>query len=252
LLLAPIIFATSIEAAGPTPILTSVSIDSDNVASSGTNEIANVGDIVTLSFSADEAIQTPTVGFTVGGVSALGIANVARSDANWSTIACCQNHTVGLKPDGTLWAWGLNSFGQIGDGTNTDKNTPAQIGSDTNWSTIATGYEHTIALKADGTLWTWGRNHNGRLGDGTTTDRYTPAQIGSDTNWSAISAGLDHTHGLKSDGILWAWGHNSHGRLGDGTTTHRHTPTQTGSDTNWSTIAAGTDHTVALKADGTL
>jgi len=86
-------------------------------------------------------------------------------------------HTIARKADGTLWAWGLNFYGQLGDTTTTDRTSPVQIDVDTNWATVAAGGFHTIALKADRTLWTWGRNFPGQLGDGTLTNRTSPVQI---------------------------------------------------------------------------
>ncbi len=167
-------------------------------------------------------------------------------------IAAGNSHTVALKNDGTLWAWGNNANGQLGDGSTTQHNNPEQIGLDTNWSAIATGASHTVALKTDGTLWAWGNNANGQLGDGSITEENSPEQIGTDTNWAAIAAGSAHTVALKTDGTLWTWGSDASGQLGDGSTTDGHAPIQIGSDTSWTTIAAGNAHTVALKADGTL
>ena len=151
----------------------------------------------------------------------------------------------------TLWAWGLNTEGQLGDWTTTNRNTPSQIGSDINWSFISAGDYHTVALKSDGTLWAWGHNGHGQLGDGTITDKTTPTQESTEaTNWSAVSAFGYHTVALKSDGTLWAWGHNGYGELGDGTNVNKTIPTQESTGAvNWSTIAAGGFHTVALKSE---
>jgi alpha-tubulin suppressor-like RCC1 family protein len=176
------------------------------------------------------------------------------SDTNWVAVAVGSQsyHTVALKADGTLWAWGLNSIGQLGDGTATDQHAPEQIGSDTNWVAVTVGNGHTMALKADGTLWGWGANGAGELGDGTTTSTASPEQIGSDTNWVAVAAGVSHTMALKADGTLWGWGGNGLGQLGDGTTTERDAPVQIGSDTTWVAVRAGQSHTLGLKADGSL
>ena len=109
---------------------------------------------------------------------------------NVSAVAAGGVHTVALKSDGTLWAWGDNRYGQLGDGTTEDKTVPKQIGSETNWwSAIAAGDEHTVAVRSDGTLWAWGDNEFSQLGDGNTEDEMVPAQIGSETNWSAIAGG---------------------------------------------------------------
>src|SRR3989337_2999238 len=134
-----------------------------------------------------------------------------------SQIAAGSYHTLAIKSDGTLWAWGYNYSGQLGDGTTSNKTTPVQIGTGTNWSQIAAGGYHTLAIKSDGTLWAWGGNSFGQLGDGTSSDyKTTPVQIGTGTNWSQIAAGGYHTLAIKSDGTLWAWG-NYYGQLGDAT-----------------------------------
>ncbi len=174
---------------------------------------------------------------------------------NWSAIAMGRYHTVALKSDGTLWAWGENYRGQLGDGTTDDKTIPTQESTGaTDWFAITVGWEHTAALKSDGSLWAWGNNNYGQLGDGTTDGNNTPTQIGSATTWSAIAAGWDHTVALKSDGTLWAWGWNRYGQLGDGTAAGQaNQPTQESTAaTSWTAIAAGWYHTVALKSDGTL
>ncbi len=81
--------------------------------------------------------------------------------AEWSVLSAGVVHTVALKTDGTLWAWGWNCYGQLGDGTTTDRHSPVQTGSDTDWADISAGAVHTVALKTDGTLWTWGYNNRG-------------------------------------------------------------------------------------------
>jgi alpha-tubulin suppressor-like RCC1 family protein len=170
----------------------------------------------------------------------------------WMSVLAGGYHTIAQKTDGTLWAWGGNYYGQLGDGTNVNKNTPIQIGTATNWKAIAAGYGHTIALKTDGTLWAWGYNEYGQLGDGTNVNKNTPIQIGTATNWKAITAKGTHTIALKTDGTLWAWGYNVYGQLGDGTTDDKNTPIQIGAATNWKAITTGLHHTIALKTDGTL
>jgi alpha-tubulin suppressor-like RCC1 family protein len=126
---------------------------------------------------------------------------------------------VAVKSDGTLWTWGRNEWGQLGDGTMVNQSSPVQVGSTTNWRSVAAGHEHTVAVKSDGTLWTWGRNEWGQLGDGTMVNQSIPVQVGSATNWQSVAAGHEHTVAVKSDGTLWTWGGNSYGQLGDGRTT---------------------------------
>jgi len=174
--------------------------------------------------------------------------------SDWAAVvAAWVLHTVALKQDGSLWAWGGNYYGQLGDGTTTHCTTPIRIGTGNDWTVIAAGGMHTVALKQDGSLWAWGQNTAGQLGDGTTTDRTEPFRIGTGSDWAAVTAGYDHTVALKQDGSLWAWGYNRNGQLGDGTTTTwRSAPVRIGTGSDWAAITAGYDHTVALKQDGSL
>ncbi len=173
---------------------------------------------------------------------------IARSEP----VASGAAHSLALKSDGTLWAWGNNSHGQLGDGTKADKTIPVRIGKDMKWVAIATGRDHSLALKSDGTLWAWGNNSHGQLGDGTKADKTVPVRIGKDKKWIEIEAGDLHSVGLQSDGTLWAWGNNSDGQLGDGTTIDKTAPVQIGKDAAWARVSAGAFHTVALKKDMTL
>jgi hypothetical protein len=162
------------------------------------------------------------------------------------------SHSAGIREDGTLWAWGSNQYGQLGDGTNTSRVRPVRISTADGWTSVSCGGFHTVALRADGTLWTWGYNINGQLGDGTTSNSSVPTQVGSATAWSSASGGGNHTVALRSDGTLWAWGSNVAGQLGNGATTDRTSPVQIGSATTWTSVAAGGLHTVALRGNGTL
>ena len=167
------------------------------------------------------------------------------------TIAIGEFHSLVIV-DGSLWAWGNNWHGQLGDGTTDNRATPVQIEDDTNWASIAVGGGHTVAIKIDGSLWAWGYNWHGQLGDGTTENRAAPVQASSDTDWASVFAGDSYTMAIKTDGSLWAWGRNSSGQLGDGTTEDRLVPTQIGIDTDWVRVMPDAIHTIALKSDGSL
>ena len=169
-------------------------------------------------------------------------------------IAAGDYHTVILKADGTVWAWGYNGYGQVGDGTTTDRAAPVQITSLTNVIAIDAGAYHSIALKSDGTVWAWGVNSSAQLGDGTTaSNSTTPKQVGTLSSVVAIAAGQYHNLVVKSDGTVWGWGLNNHGQVGDGTTTtYKTTPVQATGLTGATAVAGGHFHSLALKTDGTV
>lgn len=171
----------------------------------------------------------------------------------WQSISAGEYHSLAVKDDGTLWAWGKNTLYQLGDGTDVTKNIPTQIGTANNWVKVHAGYSSSYGIKADGTLWVWGSNAGEKLGTGNSNYVIaTPTQLGSDTNWLSVSDGWNHTIAIKTDGTLWAWGKNEYGQLGDNTTVNKPTPTQIGTATNWQTIATGINHSLAIKTDGTL
>jgi len=172
---------------------------------------------------------------------------------NWKQVAAGNYNTAAIKTDGTLWLWGSNGSGQLGDNTTTNKSSPVQtIAGGTNWRQVACG-SHTAAIKTDGTLGTWGSNFNGKLGDNTTTSKSSPVQtIAGGTNWRQVACG-SHTAAIKTDGTLWLWGWNTNGQLGDSTTTSKSSPVQTiAGGNNWKQVSCGSYHTAAIKTDGTL
>ena len=194
----------------------------------------------------------------------LGNGNVTKKSSpvqtvsggtNWKSMASGTYSSAAIKTDGTLWLWGLNWYGRIGDNTRTQRNSPVQtVSGGTNWKMVASGYYHTAAIKTDGTLWTWGYNNNGQLGDNTRTHKSSPVQtVSGGTNWKQVACGRGHTSGIKTDGTLWLWGSNGNCELGDNTTDKKSSPVQTvAGGTNWKLVAGGFYHTAAIKTDGTL
>ena len=171
---------------------------------------------------------------------------------NWKQVDCGAAHTAAIKTDSTLWSWGLNTSGQLGDNTRTSRSSPVQtIAGGTNWKQVACGSSHTAAIKTDGTLWTWGNNYQGQLGHNTssTQPRSSPVQtIAYGTNWKQVSGGTNHTAAIKTDGTLWCWGLNTSGQLGDNTTVKQSSPVQTiAGGTNWKKVDCGLTHTAAIK-----
>ena len=174
----------------------------------------------------------------------------------WSKIYSSKpgSHSLAIKTDGTLWAWGYNAQGQLGDGTIVSKSSPIQVGALTTWAEISTGSNHSLAIKTDGTLWSWGDNDAyGQLGDGTIVRKSSPIQVGALTTWSKIQGGGNNSYAIKTDGTLWSWGYNGDGELGDGTIVNKSSPIQVGALTTWASISAAADgHVLSVKTDGTL
>jgi len=195
------------------------------------------------------------------------------------------NYTMAIKKDGTLWAWGYNQFGQLGDGTRTyyeyddelnatlinndkSKSNPVKIMDDV--IQVCAGYSNTMAIKSDGTLWAWGRNDDGQLGDGTKETKVSPVKIMDDvvqvsTNSNWYSSIYTYTMAVKKDGSLWTWGNNDYGQLGDGTKTYFYYDDDENYimiDNNKSSpvkimddvvqISAGISYAMAIKKDGSL
>jgi alpha-tubulin suppressor-like RCC1 family protein len=181
------------------------------------------------------------------------LTTTTQSNAQcWQKIASGGSHTLAIKNDGTLWAWGQNIWGQLGDGTNTNRNAPVQIGSATDWVTISALSRNSMAIKADGTLWAWGDNTFGQFGIGTNISSNVPVQAGLSNGWLIVSVGDIYTLGLKTDGTIWAWGQNSVGQLGIGSYDNTNIPVQIGTGTDWANISAGYENSAAITTTGTI
>jgi alpha-tubulin suppressor-like RCC1 family protein len=197
--------------------------------------------------------STPITTFA-GGTNWADTATTEPEDLY--TLSAGFNQTSAIKTDGTLWAWGGGSSGQLGNNSIVTTSTPVTtFAGGTNWKQVSGGSFYTAAIKTDGTLWTWGSGSYGRLGnDLFTGNRLTPiTTFAGGTNWKQVSAALSHTAAIKTDGTLWTWGNGNSGRLGNAVTTNRLTPVTTfAGGTNWKQVSCGGGHIAAIKTDGTL
>ena len=253
------------------------------------------GTIITSATSSSHTISSPGINdsgkYTVTVSNSLGtvVSDTARFYAVVKIASAGNNHSLFVKTDGSLWACGDNSSGQLCDGTNSGCSTPKQVM--TNVQTATAGYNftlivktngelqtcgaiggsspitllsnvqnvasyaggggHILILQADGTLSAFGTNTDGQLGDSTTTDRSNPVTIMTDVQ--NIAAGYNFSLAVKTDGSLWVWGANDQGQIGDSSTTGHLKPVKnTKISGPVKSIAAGYAHSLILMNDGTL
>lgn len=164
---------------------------------------------------------------------------------NWTQIHAAENHSLGIRSDGTLWSWGSNNEGQLG----LFNGSPVQIGSATDWAEITLGQDNVFAVgvKTGGSIWSWGLNNLGQLGLNDTATRTSPVQIGALTDWSKVSSGRQYTIAIKTDGSLWSWGEGADGKLASGSTANRSSPVQVGVFKGWTKVSAGAASAIAKK-----
>jgi len=181
----------------------------------------------------------------------LGVGN----KKNIIQLAAGSSHNLALQNNGSLWAWGNNASGQLGDSSTTDRENPVQVGTENNWATVTAGGSFTHAIKKDGTLWGWGINKVGQLGISTKNLKYmytTPVQVGKDNDWQAVSSGQYFTVGLKTDGTIWIWGANIYYLLPKKTNQYEPLKIADKNNKDWKQIAAGDEFFMAIKKDGTI
>jgi alpha-tubulin suppressor-like RCC1 family protein len=183
--------------------------------------------------------------------------------ATWAQVAAGRQNTCAKRSDGTVWCWGSDYDGQLGNGTTTvgqNAPTPLQVNTATDWASLCVGDAHVCATKnaPNRTLWCWGSDDEGRLGNGVTTgDQASPVQEATGSVlWSQLSCGLRHTCAVRTDGTLWCWGYNYYGQLGSGTSgvgADSSAPTREVTlATNWRQVEAGEYATCAVKTDNSL
>jgi alpha-tubulin suppressor-like RCC1 family protein len=181
--------------------------------------------------------------------------SVVGGFSDWIAASAGNRHNLGVRANGSLWAWGNNGSGVLGDDTITDRSSPVSVvGGFSDWVSASAGGYHSLGVRTNGSLWAWGDNGQGRLGDNTVTSRRSPVSVvGGFSDWISASAGRTHSLGVRANGSIWAWGDNGSGRLGDNTITNRSSPVSVvGSFSDWISASAGGYHSLGVRANGSL
>ena len=189
------------------------------------------------------------------GIGSSSPVQVVGGVTSWRQVSVGNAHTAAVRTNGTLWTWGGNSLGQLGDNTTVSKSSPVSVvGGFTDWCQVSAGSSHTLAIRTNCTLWTWGDNASGKLGDNSVVNKSSPVLVvGGFADWVSVSAGGDHTVAVRGNGTLWAWGNNTTGKLGDNTAVSKSSPVSVvGGFTDWCQVSAGYQHTAAVRSNGTL
>jgi len=175
--------------------------------------------------------------------------SVVGGFTDWCQVSSGYSQTAAIRTDGTLWSWGRNTSGKLGNGTVINRSSPVSVvGGFNDWCKVSVGACHTTAIRLDGSLWAWGCNGSGVLGDGTAINRSSPVSVvGGYNDWCDVAVGACHTVAVRTNGTLWAWGCSSCGQLGTAILFNTSSPVSVvGGIASWSRVAAGHNHTHAL------
>ncbi len=209
--------------------------DNSEICASGYNNYGQLGD------------------YSNSDKSSYGCMPPLAVSSKWRVTGGGYDHSIAMKINaGTVWAWGRNNQGQLGDGTTTDSFTEVQVSGLSDVVAVASGSNHNFAIKKNGELWAWGDGANGKLGIGSTSDQSTAMEVTALSDVVGVSGGVSHSVVLRANGTAWAMGKNASGQLGDGTTTQRTSPVKVDNLSDLVSVAAGFDYSMALKEDGTV
>ena len=190
------------------------------------------------------ALSAVPVTVTMNNLAAQGALHLSSNEL--ALYSCA------LVAGGSAQCWGINAFGQLGNGTTTNSASPVALSELSGMKTISNSSNAPCAVLTDGSVQCWGHNLYGALGDGTFTDSVTPVQVSGLTGVKTISSGYEFSCAVRSDGTVWCWGLNDQGQLGNGTFTNSGTPTMVSGLSNIKTIGVGYDQVCALGADSSL
>ncbi len=252
----------------------SLAVGSDGYAYAwGYNNNGQLGDNIARNSTAPMLVRDPAS------------PNDSSKGLKATQVSAGNEHSLALGSDGNVYAWGYNGFGQLGDGTSTDRNAPVRVKTpdrktypdlpaDFTYLQVSAGTYHSLAVGSDGNAYAWGASGNGRLGDGTSSNRYAPVRVKTpdrktypdlpaDFTYLQVSAGYDHSLAIGSDGYAWAWGCNWYGNLGNNTASGYSdenpvpirvrdpaSPTDTSKGLQTAQVSAGYHYSLAVGSDG--
>ncbi|MDE6527927.1 MAG: sialidase, partial [Muribaculaceae bacterium] len=203
-------------------------------------------------------LKSINVAVALATATAAFAANANETAPQWKTVAAGDNTVYAIKADGTLWGWGSNEQGELGQGSTDSKRSsiPLQIGSDSDWKEAYGARGCGFFIKENGTLWSVGSNEKGLSGVGDGVTKHTSlVQVGTDADWKSLGVSVTWCYtvlAIKQDGSLWAWGSGADFCLGQGNTNNSTVPVRVGTDNDWKQVAIGSSHVLALKNDGSL
>lgn len=225
-------------------------------ANQGTRVFTTNNSVAYLKPTTPDMFAFFATGRNASGALALGDtvnrSSLVQVGSVWRTFSIGDDFGIGVKGNGTLWAWGSNTWGQLGDGTTVSKSTPIQIGTSSNWSFVHAAQFSSYAINSSGQLWAWGFNSTGAVGDGTTASRSQPVQIGSNTNWQQIGGKGQHVLAITTTGALYVWGLGSQGELGLAGITSRSSPVQVNAGTSYTYATGAAGISAVIRSDGYL
>jgi alpha-tubulin suppressor-like RCC1 family protein len=173
---------------------------------------------------------------------------------DWIQVSAGSTHNLGLRENGTAWAWGSNFAGKLGNNSTIQRSSPVLVaGGFTDWTQVSGGSRSSGGVRSDGTAWAWGDGGYGNLGNNLPGNVSSPVLVvGGFTDWVQVSVGDRHMLGLRANGTAWAWGFGSQGRLGDNTTVNKSSPVSVvGGFTDWIRVSGSSNHSSAVRLDGT-
>jgi alpha-tubulin suppressor-like RCC1 family protein len=218
----------------------------------GPNSACGVkGDGSAWCWGLDSSFQLGNSGFASGLYSEP--SRVVDTGAPWVTLSTHSTHTCGIQSNGTLWCWGNDADGQLGNGAPASLQAqPAQVGTDTDWASVTNGLAFTCAIKTNGDAYCWGDDSYGQLGNGatTTTDQISPVAVSQQGRWAKLDAGDEHICGIKTDGSMWCWGHSTNKELGSPLGSNLTAPVKISSYADgWVDVSAGNAYVCGIYRD---